>query len=327
MEAGEKHAARDRPVTVRLRTTNASQLSLPDRLRGQHFRNRTGAIPQRPEASNPRRDAAEPPCGSPQDNGPTHRAPGDRREVLAQETARASARTATTGNPTLRRKATGDQQRKREDLEGETSPWETRAVDCWQRQYAATDSSVEQGLEDGLSPGGRPPLVPGNGSLGRTPRTPARERVRTTRLRSRRPAPFESWTTSVMWGSASADRSLTKTRTRSSRLRSHLGGTRARFGLGCRTATSVALFGSGRRNRPACRRCRPVPVDPPASAARNQRPAGPSMPASVGTAYPPGKTGPASAGTGIPRIPDPASAGPPEIQPLPPRFMLRHAAR
>jgi len=38
------------------------------------------------------------------------------------------------------------------DLEGDTSPWETRAMDRWQRRFLATDSSAEQGLEVGRSP-------------------------------------------------------------------------------------------------------------------------------------------------------------------------------
>jgi hypothetical protein len=78
----------------------------------------------------------------------------------------------------------------------------------WKRRFIATDSSVEQGLEVGRSPGGHLTLEPGNGGHGRTPRTPARERVRTLLLRQVRPAPLDSRFLSVMWGSASADRSL-----------------------------------------------------------------------------------------------------------------------
>jgi hypothetical protein len=37
------------------------------------------------------------------------------------------------------------------DLEGDRSPWETRAMDRWQRRFLATDSSAEQGLEVGRS--------------------------------------------------------------------------------------------------------------------------------------------------------------------------------
>lgn len=71
-----------------------------------------------------------------------------------------------------------------------------------------------------------------------------------------------------MWRSASADRSLTETRTRSSRLHSHFGGMRARLGLGLPDGD----FGRPLRQRSAKRTCfgrhpRPVPADPPASAA------------------------------------------------------------
>jgi hypothetical protein len=48
--------------------------------------------------------------------------------------------------PCFGREGPGGQRRKREDLEGETSPWETRANGCWQRQ---TD-------RNGLVSGARP---------------------------------------------------------------------------------------------------------------------------------------------------------------------------
>jgi hypothetical protein len=112
----------------------------------------------------------------------------------------------------------------REDLEGETSPWETRAAHRWQRRHVATDSSAEQGLEVGRSPGGRSPLEPGNGNHRRAPRTPAHERVETLLLRQGRPAPLEPWSLSRMWGSASADRSLFEIQGTVLAPGSHLGG-------------------------------------------------------------------------------------------------------
>jgi hypothetical protein len=130
----------------------------------------------------------------------------------------------------------------------------------------------------------------------------------------------------MMWGSASADRSINGTQGTVLRLRAHFGGNGARLGLGCRTAVHPALYDSG-RSREACfgRPSPPVPMTRTASAARAHRPAGPPMPASAGTAHPPGSHGPASAGTENPvgaselasasprdpepAIPMPASAG------------------
>jgi hypothetical protein len=187
----------------------------------------------------------------------------------------------------------------------------------WKRRDIATDSSVEQGLEDGRSPGGRLTLEPGNGGHGRAPRTPARERVRTRPLRRIGPAPLEPWSLSMMWGSASADRSLVEIQGTVLRLRFHFGGTRARFGLGCRMAVHPALPGSGRSRERLLRQAeQPVPRAQTASAARTLRPAGPPMPASVGTEYPPG-TARTCFGRHRPSVEprEPASAGPRDPNP------------
>jgi hypothetical protein len=223
-----------------------SRLSLPDRLRGRRDETRPGSNPWTGRCEQLTKGC----CGTPSQlaagNGPTPLVPGDRYEEPSQGAHAASAAGANTGTRTLRREGTGGQRRKREDLEGDTSPWETRATHRWKRRDVATDSSVEQGLEVGRSPGGHLTLGPGNGTHGRAPRTPAPGRVRTLLLRQGRPAPHGFGTISAMWGSASADRSLVETPDRVLRLRFHFGGTRARLGLGCRTAVHPALSGSGR---------------------------------------------------------------------------------
>jgi hypothetical protein len=45
----------------------------------------------------------------------------------------------------------GCEERAKEDLEGEQSPWKDRAFHRWQQGWNATDSSAEQGLEVGRS--------------------------------------------------------------------------------------------------------------------------------------------------------------------------------
>jgi hypothetical protein len=65
--------------------------------------------------------------------------------------------------PHLGEEILGGRRRKREDLEGDTSPWETRVTARWKRREVTTDSSAEQGLEVGRSPGGQLTAKPGNG--------------------------------------------------------------------------------------------------------------------------------------------------------------------
>jgi hypothetical protein len=133
----------------------------------------------------------------------------------------------------------------------------------------------------------------------------------------------------MMWGSASADRSINGTQGTVLRLRAHFGGNGARLGLGCRTAVHPALYDSG-RSREACfgRPSPPVPMTRTASAARAHRPAGPPMPASAGTAHPPGSNGPASAGTENPvGASELASASPRDPEPRHPDARFgRHRA-
>jgi len=50
-----------------------------------------------------------------------------------------------------------------EDLEGEPSPWETRAAHRWKRRWVATDSSAEQGPEVNCSTGAALTEAFGNG--------------------------------------------------------------------------------------------------------------------------------------------------------------------
>jgi hypothetical protein len=138
--------------------------------------------------------------------GPILVFPGDRRREAAQGGFRTSVRSSSTGIDELRLAGAGGRRRGRKDLEGEPSPWETRAMDHWKRWHVATDSSAEQGLES---------AAPTEGVEHRT-----RQRVRreTPTLRCAEEGRWSSfgrvtdtppsWTTRSMWGSASADRSI-----------------------------------------------------------------------------------------------------------------------
>jgi hypothetical protein len=128
-----------------------------------------GAIQVLPDASNPRRDAAAPPRNSLRgsDRASDRQATGARRQP--RRDFRASARKpGSTPNPlTSVRRPEGDGSGGERNLEGEQSPWETRAMPRRQRRDVATDSSAEQGLEVGRSPGGQLTAKPGNGQRGR----------------------------------------------------------------------------------------------------------------------------------------------------------------
>jgi hypothetical protein len=154
MEVGET-APTGPPATGRPPETR-SRLSLPDRLRGR--RDET-----RPE-SNPRTGRREQPskgcCGThPHDSlwghGPTHPPSGDRRREPSQEGPRASARGNLHRTRALRRMVSGGQQRMREDLEGEKAHGRHERPIAGNGGEVATDSSAEQGLEVGRSPGGQ----------------------------------------------------------------------------------------------------------------------------------------------------------------------------
>jgi hypothetical protein len=109
--------------------------------------------------------------------GPILALPGDRRREAAQGGFRTSVRRSSTGIDELRLAGHGGRRRGRKDLEGEQSPWETRAMDHWKRWHVATDSSAEQGLEVGRSRGGCRPPNPATGEAGDTA-TPTRGRTR-----------------------------------------------------------------------------------------------------------------------------------------------------
>jgi hypothetical protein len=63
---------------------------------------------------------------------------------------------------------TADEGGSEEDLEGEQSPWETRAMHSWKRRCVATDSSVEKCLEVSGSTRTALTATPGNGRCRRS---------------------------------------------------------------------------------------------------------------------------------------------------------------
>jgi len=78
-------------------------------------------------------------------------------------------------------------QRGTEDLEGDQSPWEERAINRWKRRRIATDSSVEKSLEiEALSESGIGRVVWQQASrevlMLTEPHTTAGQRVRPVRL-------------------------------------------------------------------------------------------------------------------------------------------------
>jgi hypothetical protein len=73
-----------------------------------------------------------------------------------------------------------------EDLEGEPSPWETRAMHRWKRRWVATDSSAEQGPEVSCSTGAALTEVSGNGRPRRRHTLRCGRGVRVARLRPAR---------------------------------------------------------------------------------------------------------------------------------------------
>jgi hypothetical protein len=114
--------------------------------------------------------------------GPILVFPGDRRREAAQGGFRTSVRSSSTGIDELRLAGAGGRRRGRKDLEGEPSPWETRAMDHWKRWHVATDSSAEQGLEVGRSHGGCRTPNPATGEA-RDTDTPMRGRGEVVQLR------------------------------------------------------------------------------------------------------------------------------------------------
>jgi hypothetical protein len=111
----------------------------------------TASAGGRDGAGNPGRDAAARPIAT--------RCGGEAGDVIGGSPA---------GNASPRRRRTRsggtlDECGRTEDLEGEPSPWETRATRGWKRRRVATDSSAEESLEASCSTRAALTAAPGNG--------------------------------------------------------------------------------------------------------------------------------------------------------------------
>jgi hypothetical protein len=111
MEAGETAPTEHPPATEGGPTESASQLSLPDRLRGQRDETRPGSDPWTGRRDQPKKGCRGPPSQFAAGNGPKPLAPGDRYGEPSQGTPRASARRVNTGTRTLWRRGTGGRRR------------------------------------------------------------------------------------------------------------------------------------------------------------------------------------------------------------------------